>query len=130
MWTCPKCHEHVEDAFDVCWNCGTNPEGREDPNFVPDTDVPVIGDGAPDSSVLNSESADVGRSRPVCSDCGGRMYAIKLVDRDQAISHEGLRYTAADSEQSWMLGRFPIVGKVRSQMCSTCGRIQLFGVPQ
>ncbi|MDR3457738.1 MAG: hypothetical protein P4N60_09855 [Verrucomicrobiae bacterium] len=21
MWTCPKCHERIEDQFDSCWQC-------------------------------------------------------------------------------------------------------------
>jgi hypothetical protein len=33
MWKCPKCHEMLEDTFDVCWNCGTSREGVEDPDF-------------------------------------------------------------------------------------------------
>src|SRR4051794_4527667 len=34
MWTCPKCREKVDDSFEVCWSCGTTPEGVEDPDFV------------------------------------------------------------------------------------------------
>ena len=34
MWTCPKCGSHVDSSFDVCWNCGTTPEGVEDPTFI------------------------------------------------------------------------------------------------
>ena len=34
MWTCPKCGSQVDPSFDVCWNCGTTPEGVEDPTFV------------------------------------------------------------------------------------------------
>jgi hypothetical protein len=33
MWTCAKCREEVEPAFDVCWKCGTSKEGVEDPAF-------------------------------------------------------------------------------------------------
>src|SRR5215471_19310098 len=33
MWVCPKCGEEVETNFEVCWACGTSPEGVEDPNF-------------------------------------------------------------------------------------------------
>ena len=33
MWKCPKCHESVEDDFDVCWSCGTARDGTEDPSF-------------------------------------------------------------------------------------------------
>lgn len=34
MWRCPKCQARVDDTFDVCWSCGTTPEGVEDPAFV------------------------------------------------------------------------------------------------
>jgi hypothetical protein len=34
MWTCPKCREKVDDSFEVCWSCGTTPDGIEDPDFV------------------------------------------------------------------------------------------------
>jgi hypothetical protein len=33
MWECRKCHEHHEDSFEVCWNCGPSKEGVEDPTF-------------------------------------------------------------------------------------------------
>jgi len=33
MWTCPKCHEDVEDDFDLCWKCGTSQDGTENPEF-------------------------------------------------------------------------------------------------
>ena len=39
MWTCPKCGSQVDPSFDVCWNCGTTPEGVEDPTFVKADDV-------------------------------------------------------------------------------------------
>ena len=34
MWRCPKCESRVDDGFDVCWACGTSPEGVEDPTFL------------------------------------------------------------------------------------------------
>ena len=34
MWQCPKCRSEVDDSFEVCWSCGTTPDGIEDPNFV------------------------------------------------------------------------------------------------
>ena len=39
MWTCPKCGSQVDPSFDVCWSCGTTPEGVEDPTFVKADDV-------------------------------------------------------------------------------------------
>jgi hypothetical protein len=33
MWTCPKCRQKVDDAYEVCWACGTTVDGVEDPQF-------------------------------------------------------------------------------------------------
>jgi hypothetical protein len=45
MWTCPKCASKVDPSFDVCWNCGTSPEGVEDPSFVSADDTgPILTD--------------------------------------------------------------------------------------
>ena len=33
MWTCPKCATKVDPSLDVCWSCGTTPDGVEDPTF-------------------------------------------------------------------------------------------------
>jgi len=42
MWTCPKCASKVDPEFDVCWQCGTSPEGVEDPTFVSADDAGPI----------------------------------------------------------------------------------------
>jgi len=34
MWTCPKCGTKVDPSLEVCWSCGTTPDGVEDPTFV------------------------------------------------------------------------------------------------
>jgi hypothetical protein len=34
MWQCPKCRSSNYDSFEVCWSCGTTPDGVEDPDFV------------------------------------------------------------------------------------------------
>lgn len=44
MWTCPKCDSKVDPSFQVCWNCGTSPDGVEDPSFVKADDAPPIED--------------------------------------------------------------------------------------
>jgi Putative prokaryotic signal transducing protein len=40
MWTCPKCGTKVDSSFEVCWSCGTTPDGVEDPTFVPADEPP------------------------------------------------------------------------------------------
>jgi hypothetical protein len=38
MWTCPKCEAEVDDGFELCWACGTSPDGVEDSTFDPQTE--------------------------------------------------------------------------------------------
>ena len=33
VWSCPKCSETIDDGFVVCWRCGTDQHGKEDPQF-------------------------------------------------------------------------------------------------
>jgi hypothetical protein len=43
MWTCPKCGSKVDPSFEVCWHCGTSPDGVEDPSFVRADDAgPIV----------------------------------------------------------------------------------------
>jgi hypothetical protein len=39
MWTCPKCRAKIDDAFEVCWLCGTTSGGEEDPDFARADDI-------------------------------------------------------------------------------------------
>ncbi|MDP7020102.1 MAG: hypothetical protein QGG36_30170 [Pirellulaceae bacterium] len=32
-WTCPNCGVNIYEGFDVCWACGTNRDGKADPDF-------------------------------------------------------------------------------------------------
>src|SRR5206468_2815359 len=34
-WKCPACHESNPANFELCWNCGTDQQGVDDPNFKP-----------------------------------------------------------------------------------------------
>jgi hypothetical protein len=44
MWQCPKCRTEVDDSFEVCWSCGTTPDGIDDPNFVTADEADRIND--------------------------------------------------------------------------------------
>ncbi|WP_435016163.1 DUF2007 domain-containing protein [Tundrisphaera sp. TA3] len=56
MWTCPKCASKIDPAFEVCWNCGTSPDGIPDPNFVPADQAGPIED-PPVTPELNVDAA-------------------------------------------------------------------------
>jgi hypothetical protein len=48
MWRCPKCKARVDDTFDVCWQCGTTPDGVEDPEFLTADDTGPVDDPVKD----------------------------------------------------------------------------------
>src|SRR5438874_928588 len=65
MWTCPKCGTKVDPSFEVCWSCGTTPEGVEDPTFVRAEDSGPIDEPPVEPSPLTAERTDSGEVAPV-----------------------------------------------------------------
>lgn len=60
MWTCPKCKAGVDEGFEVCWACGTSPDGVEDPSFFNeggDDQVPLPEDLATVATFWNAPEA-------------------------------------------------------------------------
>jgi len=55
-WNCPKCQESVDSQLDCCWNCGTTPDGVEDPTFCRADTMADEGDEALDLSELAKAS--------------------------------------------------------------------------
>lgn len=71
MWTCPKCGNHVDPSFEICWACGTSADGVEDPNFVTADEAEAIYD-APSKFEKLSESAleqDLPEPPPAIVEC-------------------------------------------------------------
>ena len=59
MWQCPKCRSKVDDSFEVCWSCGTTPDGIEDPNFVTaDEADPIPDEELPEGTEVDDPLAD------------------------------------------------------------------------
>jgi hypothetical protein len=59
MWQCPKCRSSVDDSFEVCWSCGTTPDGIEHPNFViADEADPIPDEEVPEGTDVDDPLAD------------------------------------------------------------------------
>jgi hypothetical protein len=67
-------------------------------------------------------------SRTTCPDCDTPLQAIKLIERSMGPDRE-LEYAAGDARPGWLLGQFPVAGKVGARMCPCCGRIVLHADP-
>jgi hypothetical protein len=79
MWRCPKCQSKVDDSFDVCWSCGTTPDGIEDPNFVTaDEADPIPDEELPEGAELDDPLADFGGTpMPELVDCYSALSTIE-----------------------------------------------------
>jgi hypothetical protein len=65
MWTCPKCRQRVDDAFEVCWSCGTTADGIEDPDFeTADEAEPIADEPLPEPVALDDPLADLAGDAP------------------------------------------------------------------
>jgi hypothetical protein len=71
MWRCPKCKSKVDDSFEVCWSCGTSPDGIEDPNFVTADDAePIELEKPPEGAEVDDPLADfAGTPMPDLVEC-------------------------------------------------------------
>jgi hypothetical protein len=58
MWCCPKCRKEVDDSFDVCWSCGTTPDGIDDPTFVTADEADRIDDQVAKKQPKFDDSSD------------------------------------------------------------------------
>lgn len=91
MWTCPKCGTKVDPSFDVCWKCGTNQEGVEDPTFVGADESGPIPDAEPSPEVKSRWAEVVGEDHShdlvVCYQALSLMEATFLANQlnDQGI---------------------------------------------
>lgn len=67
-----------------------------------------------------------------CPDCGGDLYAIKLLDATdstrsgEGMSHVELSYAAPEASASFFTRSVAKAGTVKAKLCSQCGRIFLF----
>ena len=65
--------------------------------------------------------------RPECSECRSRMEQIEIMDKGHLdIPSRHMEYRAMDGKKSWA-GIYKATGVVESYMCTSCGRILLYG---
>ena len=64
MWTCPGCQAKVDGEFEICWRCGTSPEGEEDPYFghEGDSDSYFRASVKPDPKVQKTDDSELAES--------------------------------------------------------------------
>ena len=114
-WSCSQCGEEVPGSFDICWNCGTDRSGVENPGFAEwKTEADV------DAAAVEAERVmQTGTAR--CSVCG----STRMIQGARIEAHEGslikvVVYAdpeAAFDDRLW--------GELTADVCGDCGRVQL-----
>jgi len=85
MWTCPKCGSKVDPSFDVCWACGTTPDGVEDPTFRPADAPPTPGSPEEESPLdLDMPVGDAPLPDPLTPEAGDLVECYWAMDLMQA----------------------------------------------
>jgi hypothetical protein len=108
MWTCPNCESKVDDSFDICWSCGTTPEGVEDPEFVTADESEPIEDPVVDDNSEFDESLEdfAGTPLPDLVDCymaGSTIEAKFIADR---LMEEGIPAIADRQDINMTMGGY------------------------
>ncbi|MBN1589680.1 MAG: hypothetical protein JW888_09205 [Pirellulales bacterium] len=116
MWQCVKCREQIEDAFNVCWRCGTSKEGVEDPDFRGVDNAFSEQSEAPSETRATTDQA--AENHPLsCPRCRCMLDYIGT-----KAFHEGKRWGVLGD-----LGEL-FVNKERFDVycCPNCGRVEFF----
>ncbi|MDR3617721.1 MAG: DUF2007 domain-containing protein [Paludisphaera borealis] len=106
MWRCPKCRSKIDDSFEVCWSCGTTPDGVEDPSFVTaDEADPIADEEVPEATDLDDPFADLAGT-PVpdlveCYTAGNAVEAKFIADR---LMEEGIPAIADKIDVNMVMG--------------------------
>jgi hypothetical protein len=114
-WACSRCGEEVPGSFDVCWNCGTDQRGVENPDFADwKTEANV------DAAVVEAKRVNpIGAAR--CSVCG----SVRMIQGARIEAHEGslIKIVAYADPEAAFDDR--VWGDVTANVCGDCGHVQL-----
>jgi hypothetical protein len=106
MWTCPKCESKVDNSFDICWSCGTTPEGVEDPEFITADESDPIEDSPGDLKSDFDDSLEDFAGTPLpdlveCYMAGSTIEAKFVADR---LMEEGIPALADRQDINMIMG--------------------------
>lgn len=105
MWECNKCHEKLEDSFEVCWNCGTSRDVSKD---------------------SQSQTDDSAVEPLVCSKCGSQEVIpdVRIIDRGHANSRRDLEVELYENPDA-LIFKGTHAGTLIASICGRCGYAEL-----
>jgi len=86
MWRCPNCGEQIGDEFDLCWNCGTAPDGTRAADFHAEPSDSAVPDHGPEPE-KQPESAAGGAAEQSAVD---RRRIVELCSAADVVESHGL----------------------------------------
>jgi Putative prokaryotic signal transducing protein len=106
MWQCPKCHEKVDDSFDVCWSCGTTPDGIEDRDFVTaDEADPIPDEELTEGTEVDDLLADfAGTPMPDLVECYIALNTIEAKFIADQLMEQGIPAIADEIDMNQVMG--------------------------
>lgn len=130
MWQCKKCREPNEESFDLCWSCGTDKDGHQDPSFRVYADAEA-GERGMNSPAAASSAAQTARLRPrssACPKCGShqRIPAVRVVDRDGNIPEKNSLVVRLDRHPEAWFYKDPESVELEAEICGQCGYTELY----
>jgi hypothetical protein len=123
-WNCPQCREVVPGSFAVCWNCGSDRQGKRDSELVNEACDPVAID------VSKFKPVEQLRSKPAvkrhCAACGSSKIIpnAKILDDGQYHTRGELCVVVLGDPDA-LIFKDRHYGTLTATICSECGHVQL-----
>ena len=107
MWECKKCHEQLEDSFEVCWRCSTPSDGTEE--------------------ALTEASKSRSAGSLVCPKCGSHdlIPDVRIVDRGDGNVRRDLQVEVYESPDA-LIFKGTHAGSLSVSICGQCGYAELY----
>jgi ribosomal protein S27AE len=123
VWECNRCHEKLEDSFEVCWNCGILKDGSEDSESqraeepIDDSAVEPLG-----HQIVEGQPTE----RRVCSKCGSQEVIpdVRIIDRGHGNSRRDLEVEVYESPDA-LIFKGTHAGTLIASICGRCGYTEL-----
>lgn len=134
FWICIKCGERHDSSFLVCWNCGTDRDGNEDPGFVRQGSEGRL-EPASGSEVESPEGAApslhaAARELPSppackCAKCGSTRVLPDVQIMDQGDGSDGELKAIVYAKPDAIFFKNGLSAEVRANICGDCGHLEL-----
>ena len=126
-WICPKCRESLEANFDICWSCGTDRRGVEDPGFAAEAEISDASQDDHAEELLFQANSRASRTAPAdpCRRCGStNVIPDALLGDPGQLSDGRLKVHVMGNPGALFFKNF-MRSELRAAICGECGHVEL-----